>query len=513
MKLLNYPISFNPPTPIHFVANPVKMGVASANKACVTFLKNILQTDKCQDLSIKIFDVAALATALKFLYTAATGTDHSNHLVGWALLSSLAVCRSSFHYTKKMSQQIKDAEQTDVPPTENTPKPLNNNLEMIAGAHIKHQFEKELFTRYASLQTLVPDVKDAKLQQYLTRQIYLNHTSCDKNIKEAVGVHTNKELPPDISVNSHDQHFEMCGKKIYLASTIGDRSENQDAYIVDLMKIQGIDIPLFGIFDGHGDSSEEELHTCSHFFKEHIKSFLTEKLNSIDLTDHKGIASTLKNIFSEIHSHHIATHPEKSKEQGTTALIAITIHDILWVANVGDCRGIIILPNGKFIQLSDDAKPEKERFRAHIENNGGTVIIFEEGEGPPRLNGHLSLARNVGMNNPEINQGSSLNAKVTGIDLNALRKLCGDGFKRLIIACDGYWDAHSSQEAADLFAGRGCDDSALTGLLEQPAVVLRNSAYHNRPPEQDLVIDEETQEELIEETKASDNITVIVAEL
>ena len=73
---------------------------------------------------------------------------------------------------------------------------------------------------------------------------------------------------------------------------------------------------------------------------------------------------------------------------GCTAVSALIVDKILYVANAGDSRAVLCR-NGQAIAMSNDHKPECQEELDRILAAGGTVI-----EG--RVNGNLNLCRSLG---------------------------------------------------------------------------------------------------------------------
>ena len=126
-----------------------------------------------------------------------------------------------------------------------------------------------------------------------------------------------------------------------------------------------------------------------------------------------------------------------SEHSGSTALIAIHSRDKnknnLWVANTGDCRGIICNKYNIAIQLTIDHKPNNLSERKRIENMNGKIHF----DGYDWRVKDLSLSRAFGdldatpyvTHEPEI-----FKYKLSSKD------------KFIVLACDGLWDVLSNQE-------------------------------------------------------------------
>lgn len=131
---------------------------------------------------------------------------------------------------------------------------------------------------------------------------------------------------------------------------------------------------------------------------------------------------------------------------GCTAVSAMIIEKVLYVANSGDSRAVLCR-NGQAIAMSNDHKPENQEELDRILAAGGTVI-----EG--RVNGNLNLCRSLGdfeyKSDPALSPEAQMitaNPEIKTIELTAQ-----DEF--LVLACDGVWDILSNQECCDFIKER-----------------------------------------------------------
>lgn len=79
----------------------------------------------------------------------------------------------------------------------------------------------------------------------------------------------------------------------------------------------------------------------------------------------------------------------KSYTDGSTALVAVIHGKHVYVANVGDSRGIIIQRGGKAKAMSYDHKPNRADEEERIRSLGGEVIHY----GRWRVQGILAISR------------------------------------------------------------------------------------------------------------------------
>lgn len=135
-------------------------------------------------------------------------------------------------------------------------------------------------------------------------------------------------------------------------------------------------------------------------------------------------------------------------DSGTTALIAVVEPTTdqrvkrLTVVNAGDSR-CVLCRNGTALEMSKDHAPHLETERKRIERAGG--IITEDG----RINGKLNLSRAIGDHRFKSRKFPLKDQIVTSwSDIRETFVYEGiDNF--LVLACDGIWDAMTSQEVVD----------------------------------------------------------------
>ncbi|CAN1188583.1 Probable protein phosphatase 2C 9 [Linum perenne] len=172
----------------------------------------------------------------------------------------------------------------------------------------------------------------------------------------------------------------------------------EDYHVAKFVQIQGHELGLFAIYDGHlGDSVPTYLHEEFWAFPDRSIS------KAYESTDH-AILSEASNLG----------------HGGSTAVTAILINgQRLLVANVGDSRAVLSR-GGQAVQMSTDHEPSTER--SSIEDRGG----FSRAFGDKSLKSHLRSDSDV----REANIDNSTDI--------------------LILASDVLWKVMSNQEAVDI---------------------------------------------------------------
>lgn len=134
--------------------------------------------------------------------------------------------------------------------------------------------------------------------------------------------------------------------------------------------------------------------------------------------------------------------PDQLDGKGCTAVVLFMKHDFMYCANAGDSR-CVLAAGGKAIDLSEDHKPALPGEKRRIEKAGS--VITPEG----RVDGNLNLSRSIG--DLRYKKNKSLTPQehpVTAFpDIKKVARSPEHDF--VILACDGIWEAKSSQDVVD----------------------------------------------------------------
>ncbi|RZC64514.1 hypothetical protein C5167_008199 [Papaver somniferum] len=199
----------------------------------------------------------------------------------------------------------------------------------------------------------------------------------------------------------------------------------EDFHVAKFVHTKGREVGLFAIYDGHlGDTVPAYLqkNLFSNILKE--EEFWTDPSRSIT----KAYEKTDQAIL---------THNPDLGRGGSTAVTAILVNGrTLWVANVGDSRGVLS-KKGIARQMTTDHEPSTER--GSIENRGGFVSNMPGDV--PRVNGQLAVSRAFGDKSLKSHLSSVPDIQHADIDPET---------DILILASDGLWKVMSNQEAVDI---------------------------------------------------------------
>jgi serine/threonine protein phosphatase PrpC len=174
----------------------------------------------------------------------------------------------------------------------------------------------------------------------------------------------------------------------------------------------------YGLFDGHG-GSEAAIYCATKL----------HRLISQLYKPGEPVGPAIKEAIYEINREVIS----QWEIAGTTAAIVVIADGMIYAANVGDSR-VILIEGGRARRLTFDHKATIPTERRDVISRGGTVI-------QGRVNGILMLSRAIG--DGEIARYITCEPHLAAVPLT-------DG-QKLIIACDGVWDVMTDQMAADIY--------------------------------------------------------------
>lgn len=185
------------------------------------------------------------------------------------------------------------------------------------------------------------------------------------------------------------------------------------------------------LFDGHAGGK------CSKFLSGALADVLAE-----DPSFSSNLSMALKRSFHTANEQFLKVADRMRLQDGSTGIAATIRHGKLTVANVGDCRAVL-LSGGKPIQISKDQKPTDVNEQKRIASFGGSVVYCM---GVARVNGVLAVSRAFG--NRSLRSVIRPDAEVTTRDLQK-----DDDY--LVIASDGLWDILRNKDVCDLCYAQG----------------------------------------------------------
>ncbi|KAJ8032980.1 Protein phosphatase 1G [Holothuria leucospilota] len=138
---------------------------------------------------------------------------------------------------------------------------------------------------------------------------------------------------------------------------------------------------------------------------------------------------------------------EPGSDSGTTACVAVVRGNEVIVANIGDSR-CVLSREGVAVDLSVDHKPEDEEEMKRIVAAGGRVTM------DGRVNGGLNLSRAFGDHCYKTTTSLPPEEQMICAFPDLQRATLSEKDEFMVIACDGIWNAMSSQEVVDFVKER-----------------------------------------------------------
>ena len=301
----------------------------------------------------------------------------------------------------------------------------NDNNNQIINNNMRYSVPQKINPEYQLAQFSSPIKKKENISQYFSPQKGIENLS--KFILPRKGLlKINGEIMNDNSLKEF--YREMKGGIVESYAYYEDSNSGYRNYMEDKAKsIENLkgdqNKILFCLFDGHGGG--EVSNYLQNYFGQYMKQIIPFKNLLLDF----------KNLFKSI--------DEKVKllnasGAGSTATIAYIERQngkrILYVANIGDTRCVLVQKNGVRRMTYDDRVDDKREYDRIIKQGG---IIFNE-----RIYGQLMLSRCFG----------DWNIKEYGVivEPHISRTQLSEGDSYLIIASDGVWDVINDEECLRL---------------------------------------------------------------
>ncbi|MBN4067499.1 protein serine/threonine phosphatase 2C family protein [Simkania negevensis] len=195
-------------------------------------------------------------------------------------------------------------------------------------------------------------------------------------------------------------------------------------------------VAVSGVFDGHGS------YEVAQYSRDNIGRFLQKRLEEFGEKglDDVAVWNALKLAFVDLSRECCSefVHEEWSGDVGATASVAVMIEGVLWVVNLGDSRTLLVDPDGKTLQLSEDQKCSDERYKKGVQDRGHDLWVDLAIANELRLDGNLGMPRALG--NHRFAGGCSGRPKITRFEMP---KGGWRGY-HLVHCSDGITDLYSS---------------------------------------------------------------------
>ena len=210
-----------------------------------------------------------------------------------------------------------------------------------------------------------------------------------------------------------------------VCSVQGRRPYQEDEYSVR-PNLGNSKTHLYAIYDGHAGGQ------CSKM----ISTILPDNL-ARDTSFHTDMVTALQKAYYSSNDEFLKIAERLKLHDGSTGITSV-IRDLkLTIANVGDCRAVLIR-NGTAKQLTIDHKPTDPEEQKRIASYGGSVVYCM---GVARVNGVLAVSRAFG--NRSIRHVIRPDPDIFCINLM-------DGDDYFIQASDGMWDVLHNKDVLEI---------------------------------------------------------------
>lgn len=263
----------------------------------------------------------------------------------------------------------------------------------------------------------------------------------------------------------------------------------QDEYKISESK----GLSFFGLYDGHGGTK------AADYVEEHLHENFSEAQG-------ETISERLKLAFLKTDKDFLDENRCSGDLSGTTAVVAVSFGDKLWIANAGDSRAILVR-GGEIEFTTKDHKPDVKEERERIEKAGSYVYTCSSCEPPAsckhsaRVDGNLAVSRAIGDALFKIKNDSVIaDPDVKEIELE------DDDF--VVLGCDGLFDVMTDKEV-ELFVHERLNGS--TAVYDSDENTGKEIVQEGGDKQVKLVA--RALRDKAYEEKSEDNITVLVASL
>ncbi|XP_074467873.1 protein phosphatase 1E [Sebastes fasciatus] len=207
----------------------------------------------------------------------------------------------------------------------------------------------------------------------------------------------------------------------------------------------------FAVFDGHG-GVDAAIYAANHL---HVNLVQQECFNTDPI-------EALCRAFRVTDQRFVKKASREHLRCGTTGVVTFLRGRTLYVAWLGDSQ-VILVRKGQVVELMKPHKPDREDEKLRIEALGGCVIWF----GTWRVNGSLSVSRAIGDNEHK--------PYICGDADHDIFPLDGTE-DYLILACDGFWDTVTSDEAVRVVSDHLEENTGDTTMVAHKLVASARDA-------------------------------------
>uniref|UniRef100_A0A3Q3XA17 Protein phosphatase 1E n=1 Tax=Mola mola TaxID=94237 RepID=A0A3Q3XA17_MOLML len=242
---------------------------------------------------------------------------------------------------------------------------------------------------------------------------------------------------------------------IHAIKNMRRKMEDKHVIIPDFNTLFNVQVDVeqayFAVFDGHG-GVDAAIYAANHLHVNlvHQESFSQDPSEALC----RAFKLTDEGFVKKASREHLRC--------GTTGVVTFLRGGTLYVAWLGDSQ-VILVRRGQVVELMKPHKPDREDEKQRIEALGGCVIWF----GTWRVNGSLSVSRAIG--------DSEHKPYICGDADHSVFPLDGSE-DYLILACDGFWDTVSPEEAVRVVSDHLQENNGDTTMVAHKLVASARDA-------------------------------------
>lgn len=187
--------------------------------------------------------------------------------------------------------------------------------------------------------------------------------------------------PETCSTGSVDYQYAYLSQRGYYPDS--PNKANQDSFFVSPNFNGRADTAVFMVFDGHGFYGDK----CAIYIRDNLPGNLAKLLGASSGTE--AVKTAIHNAFLMTNDQLYEDPSIKDDLSGTTCICVVVIAGLMYVANVGDSRAIVVRRQAggglQAVPLSSDQTPYRRDERDRVKAAGARVMTMGQidGTSPP----------------------------------------------------------------------------------------------------------------------------------
>ncbi|KAJ8402207.1 hypothetical protein AAFF_G00370720 [Aldrovandia affinis] len=253
----------------------------------------------------------------------------------------------------------------------------------------------------------------------------------------------------------HRRHHRYYETSIHAIKNMRRKMEDKHIVIPDFNTLFNLqdqeEQAYFAVFDGHG-GVDAAIYAANHL---HVNLVQQEMFS-------QDPGEALCRAFKLTDERFVQKASREKLRCGTTGVVTFLRGNALYVAWLGDSQ-VMLVRRGQAVELMKPHKPDREDEKQRIEALGGCVIWF----GTWRVNGSLSVSRAIG--DSEHKPYICGDADHSNLQLDGTEDY-------LILACDGFYDTVSPEEAVHVVSDHLQENSGDSTMVAHKLVASARDA-------------------------------------